>query len=150
MDINIHDPLELLILGLMRQFATTANTGVIHSDIQAAKLPGDLGDAVLDLLVVAHVHAQGQDLDVGEALFEDLLRALEVRHVDVCEGEVCDAVAGECECCVLADAWILCEILLVFIRWSTGNRVLTTGGTGDECCSFQKRTHGRGDYLVGN
>lgn len=89
----------------MRALVAAADAGVVESNVDAAKPGGGLGDALLDLVGLADVHVQRQDiLDLGAALLEGRDGFREGIGVDVGEGQAGDAVLGEGEGRGLSDA----------------------------------------------
>lgn len=106
LQIHIHNPNPLLVLNLVGPSAAATNTGIIDCDIEAAERSGGFGDALLDLGSVAHVHVQGEDLDIGEALLQGGVGFFQGLEVDVGQGQLGDAMLCECDSRVLPNACV--------------------------------------------
>lgn len=106
LQIHIHNPNPLLVFNLVGPSPAATNAGIIDCDIEAAERGGSLCDALLDLSSVAHVHVQGEDLDIGEALLQGGVGFFQGLEVDVGQGQLGDAMLCECDGRVLSNACV--------------------------------------------
>lgn len=104
LEVHVDNPEPLLIFDLMGLPATAPDAGVVDGDVKATKLGGGLSNTLLDLSGITDVHVQGQNLDIGEALFQGGVCFFESREVDIGQGQLGDAMLCKGDGRVLSDA----------------------------------------------